>query len=101
VLGVAAQVPGDERAERHQLEAAAAQVRERAGDEARAEPLPFEGRVDVGVDQDDCAGLTPVGEEARPRLPEPELRRAFPGANGAAGRTRGRSTSARRSAARR
>jgi hypothetical protein len=56
VLGVAAQVGADERAQGHELEAAGAEVGQGAGDQAHAEPLPLQGRIDLGVDQQDGQG---------------------------------------------
>ena len=57
VLGVAAQVGADERAEGRDLEVAGAEVVEGAGDQPSSEPLSLEGGVDFGVDQQDGAGL--------------------------------------------
>jgi hypothetical protein len=70
---VAAQPGADERAEGHELEAAAAEVAEGAGDQPGAEPPPLEGGVDLGVDQAYRARLGPVVDEAGQGLPHPEL----------------------------
>jgi hypothetical protein len=68
-----ADVCGDERAERHQLESTSAQVVERAGDEAGAKAAPLERRIDVGVNDDDSARLGAVDNESRQCRPVPEL----------------------------
>jgi hypothetical protein len=72
-IGVAAQVGADESALRDDLEAAGADVRKGAMDESAAVPLPLEGDVDLGVDQDDRIGKGAVGDCPDPGVADPQL----------------------------
>ena len=63
VLGMAAQVGRDERADRHEPEAAGADVLEREANELRADPGAFDRLVDLGVHEDDDARLGSVADE--------------------------------------
>jgi len=61
---VAADEVGYERAERDERESARSQVVERALHESAAEAVALEARLDVGVDEDDRAGLAAVANLA-------------------------------------
>jgi hypothetical protein len=64
VLGVAADVAGDERAERNDRESTGSQVVERVPYESAAEAVSLEARLDVGVDENDRARSAAVADLA-------------------------------------
>jgi hypothetical protein len=70
---VAAQVGTDERTERDELEPMGAEVGQGAGDQPLAQPLALEGRVDLGVDEQDRARLGSVLDEPGTGRSQPEL----------------------------
>jgi hypothetical protein len=55
LVGVAAKVGTDERTQGDELEPTGAEVLQGAGDQPLAQPLAREGRVDLGVDEQDRA----------------------------------------------
>jgi hypothetical protein len=66
-------VLGDERAPRNETEPAAPDIDERARDQTRSEPAPFQSRRNLRMHEHNRAGLDPVPELAHPIAVEEKL----------------------------